>query len=128
MIRRCECERDKDYADYGGRGIRVCVLWRRDFAAFLAHIGPRPGRGYSLDRIDVNGHYEPGNVRWASQTEQHRNKRNNRLLTLNGVTKCVGEWAVITGINYTTLKERLRRGWSPERTLTTPVQSGVPRG
>lgn len=60
---------------YGGRGIRMAEEWLHDFAAFLAHVGPRPGPGYSLDRIDVNGHYTPGNVRWATRSEQAQNKR-----------------------------------------------------
>lgn len=63
------------WANYGGRGIRMAPEWLNDFAAFLAHVGPRPGPGYSLDRIDVDGDYAPGNVRWATQSEQMQNLR-----------------------------------------------------
>ena len=64
-----------DFHRYGGRGITVAAEWRHDFAAFYAHVGPRPGPEYSIDRIDVNGNYEPGNVRWATRLQQARNKR-----------------------------------------------------
>jgi hypothetical protein len=69
------------FKNYGGRGITVCAEWLHDFAAFLAHVGPHPGPGYSIDRIDVNGNYEPGNVRWATRSEQNRNRRQPRIST-----------------------------------------------
>jgi hypothetical protein len=73
---RCENPRNKKFPRYGGRGIRMCEAWRQNFAAFLAHIGPRPSPAYSLDRINNDGHYEPGNVRWATHIEQRRNRSN----------------------------------------------------
>lgn len=75
MKARCSNPNATRYNSYGGRGIRVCTEWVNDFAAFLAHIGPRPSARHSLDRINVNGHYEPGNVRWATVLEQARDKR-----------------------------------------------------
>lgn len=75
MKRRCLNPNSQDYKNYGGRGIAVCPEWRDDFAVFLAHVGPRPGSGYTIDRLDVNGNYEPGNVRWATAAEQRRNQR-----------------------------------------------------
>jgi hypothetical protein len=76
LIRRCEDPRRADYPRYGGRGIRVCQRWRESFEAFLADMGSRPTRRHSLDRIDVNGNYEPGNCRWATGSTQAKNKRN----------------------------------------------------
>ncbi|MFB0845749.1 AP2 domain-containing protein [Paenibacillus oleatilyticus] len=75
MIKRCEYINDHRYMDYGGRGIRVCPEWRESFEQFLADMGPRPTRNHSIDRIDVNGHYEPKNCRWAVKETQEHNKR-----------------------------------------------------
>lgn len=115
MRRRCGDPGHKNYALYGGRGIKVCARWEADFAAFLSDMGPRP-RGTSLDRIDTNRGYEPGNCRWATQKEQTRNKRTNRLVTFRGETKCIGEWAEIFSKPYMWLWYRLvKRGWNMER-------------
>ncbi len=78
MKHRCENHTNDSYAHYGGRGITVCARWQDDFLAFLADMGTRPTKAHSLDRIDVNGHYEPGNVRWATAKEQAQNKRPTR--------------------------------------------------
>jgi hypothetical protein len=72
---RCTNPACKDWPDYGGRGIRVCAEWQNDFAAFYTHVGPKPSPSHSIDRIDVNGNYEPGNVRWADPTTQRNNRR-----------------------------------------------------
>lgn len=77
-IRRCENPRNPGFANYGGRGIKMAPEWRHDFAAFFAHIGPRPGSLYTLDRIDNGGNYEPGNVRWATYKVQANNTRRNK--------------------------------------------------
>ncbi len=75
MKGRCYYRKNIGYANYGGRGIRVCAAWRHDFQAFLDHVGPKPSPSHSLDRIDVNGDYKPGNVRWATRREQRENTR-----------------------------------------------------
>jgi len=72
---RCGNPKSEDYELYGARGIRICDEWRNDFGAFLAHVGRRPSSKHSIDRIDNNGNYEPGNVRWATPKEQRDNQR-----------------------------------------------------
>lgn len=109
---RCFNPNGIHYALYGGRGITMCAEWARDFPAFLEHVGPRPAKGYSLDRIDMNGDYTPGNVRWATQKEQCNNKRNNVLLTHNGKTQNVTQWAEELGIPVCNILTRIARGKS----------------
>jgi hypothetical protein len=119
MINRCTNPGVRSYPRYGGRGIAVCGRWRQNFAAFLADVGFRPGPGYTLDRIDSNGDYEPGNCRWATQVEQQNNRRDNHVITFGGVSKTLSEWARDLGIAPATLQTRInRRGWSLERALS----------
>jgi hypothetical protein len=119
MIRRCESPKDTSFKDYGGRGIKICERWH-NFDNFYADMGVRPV-GMQIDRIDNNGNYEPGNVRWVTPPQQTRNKRNNVNLTFAGRTMCMQDWAVEIGISPPTLLTRLQRGWSVEQTLTTPA-------
>lgn len=119
MIQRCSDRNIPAWKNYGGRGITVCARWR-SFKNFLADMGPRPV-GRSLDRIDNNGNYEPGNCRWATQKEQTRNCRTNRLLTFQGRTLPMSQWTEIMGFKPNLIWQRLGRGWSVEKSLTTPV-------
>ena len=96
MKARCLRKSHDAYDDYGGRGIKICERWM-DFATFLADMGPRP-KGTTIDRIDPNGDYEPGNCRWATSFVQTRNRRNNVLITHNGVTLNASDWQKITGL------------------------------
>jgi len=124
MIQRCTNPKVEFYKDYGGRGIKVSSQWRHDFQSFFKFIGPRPSAKHSLDRFpDVNGNYEPGNVRWATQKQQMLNTRRNNVLTFRGETLPLGVWAERLGINYGTLQDRIRNHWSVERALTEPVKS-----
>ena len=120
--RRCFSPRDANYANYGGRGITMCAEWRNSAATFLRDMGPCP-TGHTLDRIDNDGNYEPGNCRWATALTQTNNTRTNRRVTFRGETHTVAEWARIIGMPRDTLKCRLHHGWPPERALTTPVRA-----
>lgn len=125
MKARCHNPKSSVYRYYGGRGVVVCERWqgKEGFANFLADMGPRPSSAHSIDRIDVNGNYEPGNCRWATKQEQMRNKRSNVTLTFRGETRCAAEWAELLGISYAAIVQRVGKlGWSDERALTTPVR------
>ena len=122
MLKRCHEERDRNFANYGARGIMVCAKWREDFAAFRDDMGPRPS-GTTLDRIDNDKGYEPGNCRWATRAEQTRNTSRNVRLTLNGETMCLSDWALRAGMNRGTLRGRLRNGWSLEAAITAPSKA-----
>lgn len=112
MRERCESPKARYYHRYGGRGISVCERWLK-FENFLADMGERPPR-MSLDRFPNNdGNYEPGNCRWATNLQQHRNKSSNRLISHEGETLTVTEWAERFGIQRAALYERLKRGYIP---------------
>ena len=122
MIQRCENPKYKFYHRYGGRGIKVCDRWRGSFAAFLEDMGPKPD-GMSLDRIDNDGDYEPGNCRWASITRQLRNREVTVYLEFRGERKPLGDWADQFGIPVRRVRQRLGKGWTVEQALTTPILS-----
>jgi len=112
MRQRCGNKSNHAYADYGGRGIAVCPEWLNSFPRFLEDMGIKPD-GMSLDRIDNNKGYSPSNCRWATHTEQMRNRRNNRPLTIGGETKLLCEWEAETGISHATIQNRIKRGRHP---------------
>lgn len=126
MHQRCTNSSAPDYHRYGGRGIRITERWNF-FEHFLDDLGERP-KEMSLERNDVNGDYEPGNCRWATATEQQRNRQDAILLTLNGVTKNIHDWAEKVGISVSTLKSRSGARWDDYRTLTTPARPKRPKG
>ena len=125
IVARCENPKNPAFNDYGGRGIRVCARWRASFSAFLADMGYRPDKGYSIERLNVNGHYEPGNCTWATAKQQARNRRSSRFVSLDGETLSVAEWSERTGICSSTIIRRLNEGWPPERALG-PLQRRGP--
>lgn len=115
MRARCSSPRHARYADYGGRGIRVCDRWQA-FSAFLADMGDPPP-GCSIDRIDNGADYGPGNCRWATAAEQNLNTRRNVVITYDGVTLTATEWAARIGIPPKTLRQRIYRGATPEQAV-----------
>ena len=127
MLNRCRNPRVARYPYYGGRGIRVCDRWQ-SFEAFLADMGERPGPGYQLDRIDNDGHYEPGNCRWVTLRAQRRNRRDVRLLVYNGEARTAAEWDDHLGFPRSTVYQRMRvLGWDVAKAITTPLRLLPPR-
>lgn len=120
MLDRIDNKNGSNFHNYGGRGIRICDRWR-SFEAFSADVGSTFERSLELDRIDVNGHYEPGNCRWATEQVQQRNKRTNHNLTFAGRTQTVQDWAEERGVKANTIITRLRRGWSASRALSQRI-------
>lgn len=125
---RCYNNKTPNFKHYGGRGISMCREWRDSFEAFYAHIGRRPSSKHSLDRFpNLNGNYEPGNVRWATRYEQMRNQRGNLMLTMDGLTMCAASWADHLKLksgqppHRNCIVERKLAGWSDEKALTTPL-------
>jgi hypothetical protein len=126
IIQRCFNRRSRGYPGYGGRGITMCERWRKSFAEFLADMGRKPSPLHSIDRYpDNNGNYEPGNCRWATRTQQNRNRRDTVFITINGQTKCVSEWAQQAGISWATIQRRMDAGLVGESLLLPRYDSRV---
>jgi hypothetical protein len=123
ILNRCMNPKNQAYPRYGARGITVCERWF-SFENFFADMGPKPSPQHSIDRIDNDGPYSPENCRWATWIEQQNNRRGTRPLTFNGATHTVADWVRITGLSRRCIDERLKRGWSVERTLSQPSQRG----
>lgn len=118
MLNRCRNKKVAKYARYGGRGITVCERWH-SFENFLADMG-EPNHDESIDRIDNDGNYEPGNCRWATNMEQSKNRRDNRYITYNGTTKTLADWSRALGGCEELVSIRLGNGWSEDRAVSTP--------
>lgn len=114
MKTRCGNPNDKGFVNYGARGIQ-CKF--KTFEEFFEDVGRRPSKNHSIDRIENNGHYEPGNVRWVRRAAQNRNRRNTLTLCYMGSDRPLGEWAEIFGVSYHMLHKRIKRGWTPEEIL-----------
>ena len=116
---RCYNKNVQSYPLYGGRGIKVCKQWRKSFITFAEHVGEPPSIKHSIERIDNNGHYEPGNVRWATKEEQANNKRNNHVLTFNGKSQTIAQWSKVTGFpSYVIWFRIARQDWPVKKALT----------
>jgi hypothetical protein len=119
MVKRTTNPNGARYADYGGRGITVCPEWRQSFEAFARDMGPTFQPGLTLERIDNERGYAPGNVRWATYREQARNTRRNHRVQFRGQNRILVEWCELLGLSYGAVRQRLYRGWPTERALTT---------
>lgn len=124
MWQRCTNPRNQKYYVYGGRGIKVCAAWE-DFTVFANDMGPRPSLAHTMDRIDSNGNYEPGNVRWATQKEQQNNRRGNRILNINGENFTLAEAGRRFGVSPALIGQRIDRdGLSVDEAIKKVVRNG----
>ena len=122
MRRRCRSSNHPNYHHYGGRGIRVCSEWQ-SFEAFYEW-SRRSGykEGLSIDRVDNDGNYEPVNCQWTTQSEQTNNTRKNRMLLYEGKKQSLADWSRELDLNYSTLRSRLRNGWTTREMFETPME------
>lgn len=120
MIYRCYAKSGPRYAEWGGRGIRVDDLFLENFYAFVDEIGPRPTPAHSIDRIDNAGNYAPGNIRWSLPREQTLNSSQVVMLTYNGKTQCLKDWADELGFSYKCITKRWQSGKTVEEILLPP--------
>lgn len=129
MKRRCLKLNCPGYERYGGAGITVCERWlgANGFINFIADMGLKPTPRHTIDRIDSKGNYEPSNCRWATHKEQHRNTSFNVNITIDGVTKCLWDWSVFTGVKFTTISGRLKIGWDVRTAIFTPASLNAKR-
>ncbi len=129
MRNRCHNPKDPHFKDYGARGISVCVEWLASFDTFISHVGriPQDGTRYTLDRIDNERGYEPGNVRWADKMTQASNRRNSIIITAFGKTMTLPQWSRETGLCKKTIRNRLLAGWTHERAISEPLHHQGPK-
>lgn len=125
MLARCHTPSASGYANYGGRGITVCDRWR-SFDNFFADMGEAWHEGATIDRVNNDAGYSPENCRWSSRKEQNRNQRDLIFLEFNGQRKCVSAWAEDLGMPSASIRARVKRGWSVEKTLLTPIRGHKP--
>jgi len=126
MKERCYNQKRKEYHNYGGRGVKVCDEWldSKLFIEWAINNGYK--EGLTLDRKDNDGDYCPDNCRWVSRKEQQNNRRNNRLISHNGKTKTITQWAEDNNLPYYILKKRIDKlGWSFERAISEPIRLNV---
>lgn len=142
MRLRCLVSTNPAFKDYGGRGITVCARWRDDVKSFVSDVGSKPSPRHEIDRADNDGGYWCGraecpdcgpigrvcNVRWATRSQNCRNRRSNKRITYRGETKAMAQWAEELGLNTAAVDKRLAAGWSVERAFETPVRHISPKG
>lgn len=126
MKRRCYDSTNKRAKFYSEKGVIVCEEWRNDYSAFRSWaLANGYKEGLTIDRIDNDGNYCPENCRWATAKMQANNQSRNRMLTYNGETLTMSEWADKLNITYGTINHRVQRGWSMERIVNTPQRRHV---
>lgn len=123
MKHRCYNRKDHYFSDYGGRGIKVCKEWENDYSCFCKWAKENGyNNSLTIDRIDVNGNYEPDNCKWSNSIEQANNKRNNIFITYKEETKTIAEWARFLNMPYITLYSRLKYyKWTVDKAFTKPI-------
>lgn len=126
MVSRCVNEKNPRYEDYGGRGIAVCDRWLKSFDAFYEDMGPKPTPDHTIDRKDNDAGYDPENCRWATRSEQQRNKRTTKLYEHDGRLQCATAWAEEFGKTVKWMRSCLARGMTVAEALVTPKK--LPRG
>lgn len=124
MLTRCTSPTAQNYRLYGGRGISVCSQWH-SFQTFLSDMGPRPSPKHTIDRRDNDCDYTPENCRWATQKEQGRNTRSNRIIEYAGQSKCITEWSEVTGLSVKAIRYRLSSGWPVALALELPPHTNL---
>ena len=125
MIQRCTNPKSPGFKNYGAKSITICPRWRTSFHAFVEDMGPRPSIAYSLERTNNAMGYFPANCRWATRTEQNRNRSNCIELTIDGRTQLMTDWAKERGVHVSMICRRLQRGWSASRAVMTPPTPGA---
>lgn len=120
MRRRCNDPKRHNYKYYGGRGIKVCLRWSK-VEVFISDMMPTWKRGLKLERMDNDRGYSPENCIWQTQYQQNQNSRNVRWITINGITKTMTNWGKHFGLQKQTIYNRIKRGWSEQKAVTTPV-------
>lgn len=130
MKKRCNDPKDPGYNNYGGRGISVCQEWENSFLTFYNWAiknGYKEKSGLSIDRINNDGNYEPSNCQWVPKAVQDNNKRSNDFHTFNGQTKTLTQWAREYGISTSTIRFRIKKGFSFQDALTLPIDTRFSR-
>lgn len=123
MKSRCLDPNAPHYDRYGGRGIRVCPQWVDSFDQFLTAVGARPSLKHTLERMNNDGHYEPGNIRWATRKEQAQNRANNRLIRYDNEIHTVAQWVDMLGLDDELVRSRLKLRWPFDKIVRIARQS-----
>lgn len=124
IVERCFNRKHPKYKRYGGRGIGMYLGWRDSFKEFLYYMGPRPGKGYSIGRVNNDKGYVPGNVRWETPEQQARNTKTNRFVTVNGKKMCLSQLADEHKLDRRLVRNRIESGLTPEEAVSKPRERG----